>query len=56
MSERRVHVALKFETWKKLAMLKLDMGKKTFDDVIKMLLENFEAKVNARKRGIIAKD
>ncbi|MEM2338410.1 MAG: hypothetical protein QXP06_07450 [Candidatus Bathyarchaeia archaeon] len=53
---KKVHVAIEYDTWKKLATLKLIKEKKTFDDVVKMLLENFEAKENVGKGGTPSKD
>lgn len=47
---RKVHVALEYETWKKLAVMKLEHGKRTFNDVINMLLENFEGVKSGEKR------
>ncbi len=55
---KKVHVALNYETWKKLALLKVGEEKKTFDDVVRMLLENFEErrKQNVRERGAAQKN
>jgi len=53
---KKVHVALNYETWKKLAVLKLQKEKRTFDDVIRMLLENFEEKTNVGERGTAPKN
>ncbi len=53
---KKVHVALSYETWKKLAALKLVKEKKTFDDVVKMLLENFEVKMHVGERRVASKN
>lgn len=36
------HVALSYETWKRLKILKLELRKRSMDDVVKLLLQNYE--------------
>jgi len=36
------HVALSYETWKKLHLLKLELRKRSLDEVVKLLLQNWE--------------
>jgi hypothetical protein len=36
------HVALSHETWKKLHILKLELGKKSIDEVVQLLLQRYE--------------